>query len=86
MHFKFIKIHFSKVAISGHKTRQVGWQGRQAWSINVPTLTDNIFAGGTNWTSIHNKTSDTCHLSVYFNEMSMDHLYWYHINQGGLGK
>ncbi len=29
-------------ASSWHKTRQAGWQGRQAGSVNMPTLTTNI--------------------------------------------
>jgi len=55
-------IHFNKSAFSRHKTRQVGWQGRQNWSFNMHTLTVNIFVVSTNRTIIHNKTRGTCHL------------------------
>ncbi len=48
-----------------------GQQGRQARSIDVPASTANIFAVATNRTYIHKKTSSTCHLSVYFNELFM---------------
>jgi hypothetical protein len=42
------KIHFNKSAGNRHKTRQMGLQGRQAWSIDVPALAANIFVAATN--------------------------------------
>jgi len=37
-----------------------GWQGSQARSIDVPTLTANIYAAATDITNIHNKTGGIC--------------------------
>jgi len=45
----------------GEQTAKAGTQGRQAGSIDVPTLTGNIFAAATNKTNIHNRTGTTHH-------------------------
>jgi hypothetical protein len=52
-------LHQNKSMRSKHK------QGRQAWSIDVPTLIANIFAAATNRTNILNKTGSMHHQSVY---------------------
>jgi len=45
--------------------RKVGQQGRRVGSVDVPTLTANIFAAAANRTNIDNKTGDT------FNDQSV---------------
>ncbi len=39
----------------------VGWHGNQASSIDVPTLTANIFMAATKRANIQSKTASKCH-------------------------
>jgi hypothetical protein len=50
----------SILSMSMAETRQVGsLAGRQAGTIDVPALTDSIFAAANNRTNIHSKTGST---------------------------
>ncbi len=45
--------------------------GRQARSLDMPTLTANIFVATTNRTNIDTKTGGRRHLSVWFSEIDV---------------
>jgi len=70
-HISSPRIHFNKSPCSRHKTRQVGWQVWQTWSIDLPALTANIFAAATcKLTFITRQEVFVINQSI-FNKMSM---------------